>query len=201
MGVRTRREGASRSVSRVLYRRRCRRRWRPSICDRRCRRPGAAYPRTRAGSPHTSAQTPRGALLALLRVGFAEPIGSPRPLVVSYTAVSPLPILTDRRSALCGTVPRVTPGGRYPPPCPVEPGLSSTPGAVPRPPDRLAAFSVGQRVTNSAPQGSNSSMAASVSRRHRASRAACARIARSRSGPWSRRSSRRPTCRRRSCPA
>lgn len=34
-----------------------------------------------------------------------------------------------RRSVLCGTVPRVTPGGRYPPPCPVEPGRSS---ATPR---------------------------------------------------------------------
>jgi hypothetical protein len=30
-----------------------------------------------------------------------------------------------RRSAFCGTVPRVAPGGRYPPPCPVESGLSS----------------------------------------------------------------------------
>jgi hypothetical protein len=30
------------------------------------------------------------------------------------------------RSVLCGTVPRVAPGGRYPPPCPVESGLSST---------------------------------------------------------------------------
>jgi len=27
----------------------------------------------------------------LLRVGFAEPAGSPQPLVVSYTTVSPLP--------------------------------------------------------------------------------------------------------------
>ena len=32
----------------------------------------------------------------------------------------------ERRSVLCGTVPRVTPGGRYPPPCPVKSGLSST---------------------------------------------------------------------------
>jgi hypothetical protein len=32
---------------------------------------------------------------------------------------------STRRSAFCGTVPRVTPGGRYPPPCPVESGLSS----------------------------------------------------------------------------
>ena len=30
------------------------------------------------------------------------------------------------RSAFCGTVPRVAPGGRYPPPCPVESGLSSS---------------------------------------------------------------------------
>ncbi len=31
----------------------------------------------------------------------------------------------ERRSVLCGTVPRVTPGGCYPPLCPVEPGPSS----------------------------------------------------------------------------
>jgi hypothetical protein len=30
-----------------------------------------------------------------------------------------------RRTALCGTIPGVTPAGRYPAPCPVEPGLSS----------------------------------------------------------------------------
>ena len=30
-----------------------------------------------------------------------------------------------RRSVLCGTVPRVAPGGCWPPPCPVEPGPSS----------------------------------------------------------------------------
>ncbi len=46
-----------------------------------------------------------------------------------------------RRSVFCGTVPRVTPGGRYPPPCPSEPGRSSAPPgqdpAVTRPSDRL----------------------------------------------------------------
>lgn len=44
-----------------------------------------------------------------------------------------------RRSVFCGTVPRVTPGGRYPPPCSVEPGRSSA-GPVrdpSRPPGRL----------------------------------------------------------------
>jgi hypothetical protein len=67
-------------------------RGRPSICDCRYRQPDAAYPRTRAGSPQSFAQPTLNAdLLALLQVGFTEPPGSPRPLVVSYTTVSPLP--------------------------------------------------------------------------------------------------------------
>jgi hypothetical protein len=41
------------------------------------------------------------------------------------------------RSAFCGTVPRVAPGRRYRPPCPVEPGPSS-PVIPARPPGRLA---------------------------------------------------------------
>lgn len=39
-------------------------------------------------------------ILALLRVGFAEPSGSPRTLVVSYTAVSPLPAPPRRAGGL-----------------------------------------------------------------------------------------------------
>jgi hypothetical protein len=39
--------------------------------------------------------------LALLRVGFTEPIGSPRSLVRSYRTVSPLPVRT-RRSVIGG---------------------------------------------------------------------------------------------------
>ena len=48
----------------------------------------------RAGRPQTLAQArgrSRTALLTLLRVGFTEPPGSLRALVVSYTTVSPLP--------------------------------------------------------------------------------------------------------------
>ena len=71
---------------------------RPSIWDHRCRWPRAAYPRARAGRPRTLAQGPVGPLLALLRVGFAEPCRSPGTLVVSYTAVSPLPMSP---SAVC----------------------------------------------------------------------------------------------------
>ena len=97
---------------------------RSSICDRCCQRPGAIYPEARASSPQAPPQTRVRVLLILLRVGFAEPPQSPGVLVVSYTTVSPLP--PKRRSVLCGTFPRVTPGGRYPPPCSVESGLSST---------------------------------------------------------------------------
>jgi hypothetical protein len=47
------------------------------------------------------------------------------------------PALPRRRSVFCGTIPRVAPGRRYRPPCPVEPGPSS-PGLRPaRPPGRL----------------------------------------------------------------
>src|SRR5699024_7081219 len=49
--------------------------------------------------------------------------------LVSAAALSPSPRLPKgrRRSAPCGTVPRTAPGGRYPPPCRMEPGLSSAP--------------------------------------------------------------------------
>ncbi len=79
----------------------------------------------------------------LLRVGFTEPHRSPGALVVSYTTVSPSPALSPKRhrwrSVLCGTVPRVTPGRCWRPPCPVEPGRSSATGSPPptRPPGRL----------------------------------------------------------------
>src|SRR3974390_2918208 len=89
-------------------------------------------------------------LLTLLQVGFTEPPQSPAALVVSYTAVSPLPRVPDAgRSVFCGTVPRVTPGRRYRPPCPVEPGPSSPgskPGATARPthpPHRIRRLDLG----------------------------------------------------------
>jgi len=58
--------------------------------------------------------------------------------VRSYRTFSPLPA---RRSGLgryifCGTFPGVAPGGRYPPPCPLEPGLSSIRSSGRRPPAR-----------------------------------------------------------------
>jgi len=127
--------GTSRPVSRILYRS-CDR-WRPSICDHRCRWPGAAYPQTRAGSPDdVCAGPPCGrSLLALLRVGFAEPTESPRSLVVSYTTVSPLP---RRAGAVCFLwhFPAGHPGWALPttPPFGVRTFLDGLP---PRPPGRL----------------------------------------------------------------
>src|SRR5215470_5719345 len=57
----------------------------------------------RAGRPRALAQetrsVERGSLLTLLRVGFTEPPGSLRALVVSYTTVSPLP--PDKPGAVC----------------------------------------------------------------------------------------------------
>src|SRR5437899_12945921 len=63
----------------------------------------------RAGYPQSLAQAPRPgrrwALVTLLRVGFTEPPGSLRALVVSYTTVSPLPLARPKpgpgRSVLC----------------------------------------------------------------------------------------------------
>jgi hypothetical protein len=96
---------------------------------------GTPLPASSSGLPGSSGGPPsNAACLTLLRVGFAEPLRSPGALVVSYTTVSPLPgrLATPGRSVLCGTFPRVAPGGRYPPPCPVESGLSSA-GTLLRP--------------------------------------------------------------------
>src|SRR4051794_8670426 len=57
--------------------------------------------------------------------------------VRSYRTISPLPVRDSRVVApsavyFCGTVPRVSPGGRYPPPCPLVSGLSSRGFLCPR---------------------------------------------------------------------
>jgi hypothetical protein len=74
--------------------------------------------------------------LALLPMGFTQPTQSPESLVRSYRTVSPLPGKPRtalprsellRRSAFCCTCPVLADGGRYPPSCSVEPGLSSPP--------------------------------------------------------------------------
>src|SRR5262249_60292877 len=69
--------------------------------------------------------------LALLGVGFAEPTRSPAPLVSPYLTVSPFPPRHPCGHRRCGglfsvaLVREVSLPGRYPAPCPAEPGLSS----------------------------------------------------------------------------
>jgi len=67
-------------------------------------------------------------LLGLAPDGVYPASRSPGLLVRSYRTVSPLPRTVEtavRRFAFCCTFPILADGGRYPPPCPAEPGLSS----------------------------------------------------------------------------
>ena len=111
------------------------------------RKPGSAVrPKAAAAiSLGASSRTPAndlpedlGAGSAILLFGLppggvcrADPVF--RIAVSSYLAVSPLPSLLPavRRFDLCGTFPVLADGGRYPPPCPREPGLSSRSAKLP----------------------------------------------------------------------
>src|SRR5581483_2190202 len=101
----------------------------------------AAYPGSTDGPPSPC--------LALLRVGFTEPPGSPRALVRSYRTVSPLPVpagseLPGRPSAVCSRwhFPAGHPDWALPStlPCGVRTFLGpvTLAGAGTRPPGRLA---------------------------------------------------------------
>ncbi len=108
---------------------------RPSIWDCRCRQPRAAYPRASDGPP-SNARAGGGATRFRFPLGLA-PGGVYRAAAVTCGAGGLLHhrfTLTvpgrpsaglGRRSVFCGTVPRVTPGRCYRPPCPAEPGPSS----------------------------------------------------------------------------
>src|SRR5678815_2630551 len=76
---------------------------------------------------HSDAGRVIPAYSGFLPVRFAKPRRLLTSLVRSYRTVSPLPrrVAPSRRSVLCCTVSGLATGGRYPPPCPVEPGLSS----------------------------------------------------------------------------
>lgn len=107
-------------IPRVLS---CQRHGWPSISTWRCRQALAAYPKA------SDEQSSNAFCLALLPMRLAmRPTVTSGP-VVSYTAVSPLPV-EDGRSVLCCAISQVTLGGRYPPSCSMEPGSSSTDGSV-----------------------------------------------------------------------
>ena len=96
-------------------------------------------PGSSGGQPSVTSADARRRPLGLAPGGVCRAATVTNRAVVSYTAVSPLPGpgsprgTVSGRFVFCGTVPRVTPGGRYPPPRPVEPGLSSACAAITRP--------------------------------------------------------------------
>lgn len=99
-----------------------------------------SWPAVAGGLARPTRRLGRAALGCLLR-GLA-PGGVCRAAAVARGAGGLLPhrfTLTGRgrRSVLCGTVPRVAPGGSYPPPCSAESGLSSARFPGPRSPGRL----------------------------------------------------------------
>ena len=98
----------------------------------------------RSGPP----RSPERSCLLGLAPGGVYPAGTVTSSAVrSYRTFSPLPVFdtrtpknsaaNHRRSVFCGTFPVLTDGGRYPPPCPVEPGLSSLAEKQERSPDPL----------------------------------------------------------------
>lgn len=88
---------------------------------------GLPLPALSSNLPEDSAGRVIILCLVLLRTRFTWPPVLPRTPVVSYTTLSALPTTAScgRRSTLCCTFSRVTPGGRYPPFSPAEPGRSS----------------------------------------------------------------------------
>ena len=91
----------------------------------RCRPTRAANPGLERCGPH------HRPLFGLAPGGVCRAPRVTTRAVRSYRTVSPLPVArlwrAHRRSILCGTFPGLSPGGRYPPPCPAEFGLSSRP--------------------------------------------------------------------------
>jgi hypothetical protein len=77
---------------------------------------------------------PRLPYLALHQVGFAMPSRVTTDAVRSYRTVSPLPapLPALRRFTLCCTFRGLAPPRYYLAPCPLKPGLSSTPHRMPR---------------------------------------------------------------------
>ncbi len=90
----------------------------------------------RAGEPCTRRRAT--SLFGLAPGGACHAVPVARSAVGPYPTLSPLPLPKRRRFAFCGAIPRVTPGGRYPPP--FRRGARTFLDAeTPRPPDRLTA--------------------------------------------------------------
>jgi hypothetical protein len=103
----------------------------PAVADRFSRP-------TRIPGPATAlpACADAGSLFGLAPGGACHAASVASGPVRSYRTLSPLPLPKERRSALCGAIPGVTPGGRYPPPCRRGARTFLEP-CGPRPPGRL----------------------------------------------------------------
>ena len=101
-----------RPVSRVLFRTEMRRR--SFLWTARCRTVLATYPDASGGEPCEQARAT--SLFGLAPGGACHAVPVTRHAVGSYPTLSPFPAPRGRRFAFCGAIPRVTPGGRYPPP-------------------------------------------------------------------------------------
>ena len=142
------------------------------LCQRSRRRGDHPSVRPTRGCPSRDGRAARAPCLALLRVGVAEPPGSPRTLVRSYRTVSPLPVTGEpghRRSALCCPIRQVAPTWLSPAPCPVESRLSSTrsPTRRPRPPGRLTVSRSVRSQSERASTASNSQATSCTARQAR----------------------------------
>lgn len=91
-----------------------------------CVTTGLKRPTREPCGPHAWAN-PMPPYLVLLRMGFTLPLSVAASAVRSYRTISPLPRANPGRYIFCGTFRRLAPPRRYLAPCPMEPGLSSTP--------------------------------------------------------------------------
>jgi len=105
----------SSTVSRVLYQ---------MIIYLDCMLPCSSFvPRYKTRHTRKHDGPPYCFLFVLLRVGFTQPLTLPQE---RWSLTPPFhPYRHSRRFLFCCTGLRVAPTGRYPAPCPVEPGLSS----------------------------------------------------------------------------
>jgi hypothetical protein len=135
----------------------------PSSPAGSCSQPGPL------GQEYPGGEPPRDPYLALLQAGLAMPPALPPARWALTPPFHPCPRAEALgRSDLCGAFPRVTPGGRYPPPC--LPGVRTfldpcgpRPSGHPRGPSLTREPSPGQRRPAAPPAGGHRGLAAPAS--------------------------------------
>ncbi len=137
MGSRSDEKWWSGRVSRILFRSAspAESRWhrsggdhssRPAVA-RRLEHPTRSFQNSISRTPSSSRRAASRCLFGLAGGGVCPATVVTNRAVRSYRTISPLPVnlRPRRRYVFCGTVPRVAPGWRCQPPCPIQFGLSS----------------------------------------------------------------------------